>query len=41
MGRYAVVLIAPVVIGFLIAAGVVAVNGLRQRRADRPHRRAA
>ena len=32
MGRYAILLIAPVLIGFLIAAAVVAIGGLRQRR---------
>jgi hypothetical protein len=34
MGRYVVLLIAPVLIGFLIAAAVVVVTGLRQRRID-------
>jgi hypothetical protein len=34
MGRYVVLLIAPVLIGLLIAAGVVVINGLRQRRTD-------
>jgi hypothetical protein len=34
MGRYVILLIAPVFIGVLIAAGVVVINGLRQRRID-------
>jgi hypothetical protein len=34
MGRYVILLIAPVIIGFLIAAAVVAISGLRQRRLD-------
>ena len=34
MGRYVVLLIAPVIIGFLIAAGVVVIKGLRWRRID-------
>ena len=34
MGRFVLLLIAPVIIGVLIAAGVVVVNGLRQRRID-------
>ena len=34
MGRFVILLIAPVIIGFLIAAAFVAVNGLRQRRLD-------
>ena len=34
MGRYVILLIVPIVIGVLIAAGVVVINGLRQRRID-------
>ena len=34
MGRYVILLIAPVIIGVLIAAGVVVVSGLRQRSID-------
>jgi 4-hydroxybenzoate polyprenyltransferase len=34
MGRYVFLLIAPVIVGVLIAAGVVVINGLRQRRID-------
>ena len=34
MGRYVILLIAPVIVGVLIAAGVVVINGLRQRRID-------
>ena len=34
MGRYVILLIAPVFIGVLIAAGLVVINGLRQRRID-------
>ena len=34
MGRYVLLLIAPVIIGFLIAAAVVATSGLRQRRLE-------
>lgn len=34
MGRYVVLLVAPVIIGVLIAAAVVVVNTLRQRRSD-------
>ena len=34
MGRYVILIIAPVIIGVLIAAGVVVINGLRQRRID-------
>jgi 4-hydroxybenzoate polyprenyltransferase len=34
MGRYVVLLIAPVIVGVLIAAGIVVINGLRQRRID-------
>jgi hypothetical protein len=34
MGRYVILLIAPVIIGFLLAAAVVAIGGLRQRRLD-------
>jgi hypothetical protein len=34
MSRYVILLIVPVIIGILIAAGVVAINALRQRRID-------
>jgi hypothetical protein len=34
MSRYVILLIVPVMIGILIAAGVVAINTLRQRRID-------
>jgi hypothetical protein len=34
MGRYIVLLIAPIVIGVLIAAAVVLISGLRERRID-------
>ena len=34
MGRYVILLIAPIIIGVLIAAGVVVINRLRQRRFD-------
>jgi hypothetical protein len=34
MGRYVILLIVPIIIGALIAAGVVVINGLRQRRID-------
>jgi hypothetical protein len=34
MGRYVILLIVPVIIGVLIAAGVVVLDGLRQRRID-------
>ena len=34
MGRYVILLIAPVVIGVLIAATVVLISGLRARRID-------
>ena len=34
MSRYVILLIMPVIIGFLIAAGVVAIHALRQRRID-------
>lgn len=34
MGRYVILLIAPVIIGVLIATGVVVTNGLRRRRID-------
>jgi|RhiMetdeSRZDD1v2_1073273.scaffolds.fasta_scaffold290758_5 type II secretory pathway pseudopilin PulG len=34
MGRYLILLIAPVIIGVLIAAGVVIINGFRQRSID-------
>jgi type II secretory pathway pseudopilin PulG len=34
MGRYVILLIAPVIIGVLIAAGVVAFSGLRRRSID-------
>jgi hypothetical protein len=34
MSRYVILLIVPVIIGVLIAAGVVAINALRQRRID-------
>jgi hypothetical protein len=37
MGRYVMLLIAPVLIGFLIAAAVVVINGLRQHRIDARH----
>jgi hypothetical protein len=35
MGRYVLLLIAPVIIGFAIAATVVVLNSLRARRLDR------
>jgi hypothetical protein len=41
MGRYVILLIAPVIIGVLIAAGVVVIHGLRRRGVDnalRQHR---
>jgi hypothetical protein len=34
MGRYVILLIVPIIIGVLIAAGVVLINGLRQHRHD-------
>jgi hypothetical protein len=34
MGRYVILLFAPVIVGVLIAAGVVVINGLHQRRFD-------
>ena len=34
MGRYAIVLIVPIIIGVLVAAGIAVINGLRQRRID-------
>jgi len=34
MGRYVILLVVPVIIGVLIAAGVVVMSGLRQRRID-------
>jgi hypothetical protein len=34
MGRYVIFLIAPVIVGVLIATGAVIINGLRQRRID-------
>jgi hypothetical protein len=34
MGRYVILLISPIIVGVLIAAGVVVINGLRQRRID-------
>jgi hypothetical protein len=34
MGRYVFLLIVPIIIGVLIAAAVVAIHGLRERRID-------
>jgi hypothetical protein len=34
MGRYVILLIAPMVIGFLLAAVVLALSALRQRRIE-------
>jgi hypothetical protein len=34
MGRYVILLIVPIIIGALIAAGVVVISGLRRRRID-------
>jgi hypothetical protein len=34
MGRYVILLIAPVIVGVLIATGAALINGLRQRRID-------
>jgi hypothetical protein len=34
MGRYVFLLIVPIVIGVMIAAAVVVINGLRERRID-------
>ena len=34
MGRYVIVLVVPVIIGVLIAAAIVVIDGLRQRRID-------
>jgi hypothetical protein len=34
MGRYVILIVVPIIIGVLIAAGVVLFNGLRQRRID-------
>jgi hypothetical protein len=34
MGRYVILLIVPIIIGALIAAGVVVIDSLRQRRID-------
>ena len=34
MGRYAIVLIVPIIIGVLVAAGIAVINGLRQRSID-------
>jgi hypothetical protein len=34
MGRYVFLLIVPIVIGVLIAAAVVVIHGLRERRID-------
>ena len=34
MGRYVFLLVAPVIVGVLIAAGALAIDGLRQRRID-------
>jgi hypothetical protein len=34
MGRYVFLLIVPIIIGVLIAAAVVVINGLRERRID-------
>jgi hypothetical protein len=39
MGRYVVILIAPLIIGALIAAGVVVLNAVRQRSIDNGLRR--
>ena len=36
MGRYIVVLAVPIIIGVLIAAGIIVMNGLRQRRDAMP-----
>jgi len=34
MGRYVLLLVVPIVVGVLIAAAVILINGLRQRRID-------
>jgi hypothetical protein len=34
MGRYVILLIAPIIVGLLVPAGVVVINGLRQRSID-------
>jgi hypothetical protein len=34
MGRYVILLVVPIIIGVLIAAGVVVINAIRQRRID-------
>jgi hypothetical protein len=34
MGRYVFLLVAPVIVGVLIAAGALVIDGLRQRRID-------
>jgi hypothetical protein len=34
MGRYAILLIVPIIIGVLIAVGVVVISGLRQHRIE-------
>jgi hypothetical protein len=34
MGRFVILLIIPIVIGLFIAAAVVVINGLRDRRVD-------
>jgi hypothetical protein len=34
MGRYVFLLIVPIIIGVLIAAAAVVINGLRERRID-------
>ena len=34
MGRYVIILIVPIIIGVLVAAGITVINGLRQRRID-------
>ena len=34
MGRYVILLVVPIIIGVLVAAGIAVINGLRQRRID-------
>jgi hypothetical protein len=34
MGRYVILLIAPVIVGVLLATGAVVISGLRERRID-------
>jgi hypothetical protein len=34
MGRYVILLIAPAIVGVLLATGAVVISGLRERRID-------